>query len=71
MKVTDVVTEVELAMEESQNQRDARVEGLWKRLDYQHKGELDWKALQRGLKKIDHRQLCLAVQLARLHCLIE
>ncbi|KAH6656811.1 mitochondrial carrier domain-containing protein [Truncatella angustata] len=54
MKVTDVVSEIELEMEESQNARDARVEALWKRLDYQGKGELDWKALQRGLKKIDH-----------------
>lgn len=59
MKVTDVVTELELEMEESQNQRDARVEALWRKLDYQRKGELDWKALQRGLKKIDHRQLYL------------
>jgi solute carrier family 25 (mitochondrial phosphate transporter), member 23/24/25/41 len=56
MKVPDVVSEIALEMEESQNQRDARVEALWKRLDYQHKGELDWKGLQRGLKKIDHRQ---------------
>jgi solute carrier family 25 phosphate transporter 23/24/25/41 len=56
MKATDVVSEIELEMEESQNERDARVEALWKRLDYQRKGELDWKALQRGLKKIDHRQ---------------
>ncbi|KAM0815001.1 putative Mitochondrial carrier domain-containing protein [Seiridium cardinale] len=54
MKVTDVVSEIEMEMEESQNQRDARVEALWKKLDYQQKGELDWKALQRGLKKIDH-----------------
>jgi solute carrier family 25 phosphate transporter 23/24/25/41 len=56
MKVTDVITELEMEMDESQNQRDARVEALWQKLDYQHKGELDWKALQRGLKKIDHRQ---------------
>ncbi|KAH8677520.1 mitochondrial carrier domain-containing protein [Xylariales sp. PMI_506] len=54
MKVTDVVTELELEMEESQNERDARVENLWKKLDHQKKGELDWKALQTGLKKIDH-----------------
>ncbi|KAK6084168.1 Calcium-binding mitochondrial carrier SAL1 [Seiridium cupressi] len=54
MKVTDVVSEIEMEMEESQSQRDARVEALWKKLDYQQKGELDWKALQRGLKKIDH-----------------
>lgn len=54
MKVPDVVTEIGMEMGESQNQRDARVEALWKKLDYQHKNELDWKALQRGLKKIDH-----------------
>jgi solute carrier family 25 (mitochondrial phosphate transporter), member 23/24/25/41 len=57
MKVTDLVREVELEMAESQNQKDARVEGLWKRLDYQGKGELDWRGLQKGLRKIDHRQL--------------
>ncbi|EMR69495.1 putative calcium dependent mitochondrial carrier protein [Eutypa lata UCREL1] len=43
-----------MELAESQNQRDARVEQLWKRLDFQRKGELDWKALQKGLKKIDH-----------------
>ncbi|KAJ1325102.1 solute carrier family 25 (mitochondrial phosphate transporter) member 23/24/25/41 [Microdochium nivale] len=54
MKVPDVVTKANLNMAESQNQRDARVEALWRRLDYQNKGELDWQALQKGLKKIDH-----------------
>ncbi|KAJ2991381.1 hypothetical protein NUW58_g2535 [Xylaria curta] len=49
-----MVTKVEMEMAESQNERDARVEKLWKQLDYQGKGELDWKGLQRGLKKIDH-----------------
>jgi solute carrier family 25 (mitochondrial phosphate transporter), member 23/24/25/41 len=55
MKATDVVSKMELDLEESQNARDARVEKLWKRLDYQGTGELDWKGLQKGLKKIDHR----------------
>lgn len=41
---------------ESQNSRDARVEGLWKRLDTLNKGELDLNGLRRGLRKIDHRQ---------------
>ncbi|KAH9898642.1 mitochondrial carrier [Xylariomycetidae sp. FL2044] len=41
-------------MAESQNQRDARIEELWKQLDYQGRGELDWKGLQKGLKRIDH-----------------
>ncbi|KAK8093681.1 mitochondrial carrier domain-containing protein [Apiospora hydei] len=54
MKASDAITEVGLTMEESQNQRDARLEQLWKKLDYQSKGELDWKGLQRGLRKIDH-----------------
>ncbi|KAI1320757.1 mitochondrial carrier [Xylariaceae sp. FL0255] len=54
MKLPDVVTEIEMEMTESQNERDARVERLWRQLDYQGKGELDWKGLQRGLKKIDH-----------------
>ncbi|CAJ2510718.1 Uu.00g063430.m01.CDS01 [Anthostomella pinea] len=54
MKLPDVVTELEMDLEESQNQRDARVEQLWKKLDYQNKGALDWKGLQRGLKRIDH-----------------
>ncbi|KAI0137164.1 mitochondrial carrier domain-containing protein [Xylariales sp. AK1849] len=54
MKVTDVVSESGMEMEESQKQRDARIEALWRKLDYQHKSELDWKALQRGLRKIDH-----------------
>ncbi|KAK8086218.1 hypothetical protein PG994_001192 [Apiospora phragmitis] len=38
MKASDVITEVGLTMEESQNQRDARLEQLWKKLDYQSKG---------------------------------
>ncbi|KAI0406259.1 mitochondrial carrier domain-containing protein [Xylaria palmicola] len=54
MKPSDVVNELKMEMAESQNERDARVEQLWKRLDDQGKGELDWKGLQRGLKKIDH-----------------
>ncbi|KAI1499425.1 calcium dependent mitochondrial carrier protein [Biscogniauxia marginata] len=54
MKVPDVASELEMELAESQNQRDARVEQLWKKLDYQHRGELDWKDLQKGLKRIDH-----------------
>jgi len=56
MKRPDLVTKLEMDMAESQNERDARVEELWKRLDFQGKGELDLKGLQKGLKKIDHRQ---------------
>ncbi|KAL7624482.1 hypothetical protein AAE478_006047 [Parahypoxylon ruwenzoriense] len=49
-----MVTKLEMEMAESQNQRDARVEQLWRKLDYQGKGELDWKGLQKGLRRIDH-----------------
>lgn len=44
---------------ESQNQRDRRVEELWLKLDPQGAGELDVKGLQKGLRRIDHRQLDL------------
>ncbi|OTB01597.1 hypothetical protein M426DRAFT_63815 [Hypoxylon sp. CI-4A] len=54
MDIPKVITELEMEMEESQNQRDARVEDLWRKLDYQGKGELDWKGLQKGLRRIDH-----------------
>ncbi|KAI1099748.1 mitochondrial carrier [Jackrogersella minutella] len=54
MDIPKVITKLEMEMEESQNQRDARVEELWRKLDYQHKGELDWKGLQKGLRRIDH-----------------
>ena len=56
MKVPRAVTELELELEESQNARDKRVEELWRKLDPQGKGELDFRGLQRGLKKIDHRK---------------
>lgn len=55
MKITEVVSELEMEMEESQNQRDKRVEELWKKLDPQGHGELDFKGLQKGLRRIDHR----------------
>ncbi|EAQ86749.1 hypothetical protein CHGG_08002 [Chaetomium globosum CBS 148.51] len=41
-------------MEEPQNQRDRRVEDLWKKLDPAGHGELDFKGLQKGLRRIDH-----------------
>ncbi len=56
MKITSVVSELEMEMKESQNERDKRVEVLWRKLDPQGKGELDLKGLQKGLRKIDHRQ---------------
>jgi len=54
MTLSDVVSELELDMEESQNQRDKRVEELWRKLDPAGQGELDFKGLQKGLKRIDH-----------------
>lgn len=54
MTITPVVTELEMESKESQNQRDKRVEGLWRKLDPQGTGELDVKGLQKGLQRIDH-----------------
>ncbi|KXH28358.1 hypothetical protein CSAL01_10656 [Colletotrichum salicis] len=54
MGVTNWVTERQMEVDESQNQRDKRVEDLWRQLDHQGTGHLDFKGLQKGLKKIDH-----------------
>ncbi|KAK0670049.1 mitochondrial carrier domain-containing protein [Cercophora samala] len=54
MKVSDVVLKLEVEMAESQNQRDKRVEDLWRKLDPAGHGELDYKGLQKGLQRIDH-----------------
>ena len=56
MKLSDVVSELQVEMEESQNERDKRVEELWKRLDPAGHRELDFKGLQKGLRRIDHRK---------------
>lgn len=55
MLITKVVTKLEMDMQESQKQRDKRLEELWRKLDPQATGELDLKGLQKGLRKIDHR----------------
>lgn len=55
MSPSKLVREVRHGLGESQNQRDARVEHLWDKLDPGRTGELDFKALQRGFRKIDHR----------------
>ena len=57
MKLPKAVTVLELELEESQNARDKRVEELWRKLDPQGRRELDFKGLQRGLRRIDHRTL--------------
>ncbi|KAI6350666.1 hypothetical protein MCOR25_010493 [Pyricularia grisea] len=54
MKITDVVSELEASMAESQNSRDKRMEELWRELDPKGAGELDLKELKRGLRRIDH-----------------
>lgn len=52
----DVMTEVRKELRESQNQRDKRIEDLWRTLNPAKTGALDLRALQRGLRKIDHRK---------------
>lgn len=54
MSVAKLVTDVERQLGESQNERDARIERLWSKLDPAGKGELDLKALQKGFHRIDH-----------------
>ncbi|KAE9380458.1 mitochondrial carrier [Stipitochalara longipes BDJ] len=39
---------------ESADARDLRIEHLWKKLDPQNKGELDFNGLKKGLIRIDH-----------------
>lgn len=56
MKVSDAVSELQVKMEEPQNKRDERVEALWKKLNPAGHGELDFKGLQKGLRRIDHRK---------------
>lgn len=55
MKITEVVSKVEMEIAESQNARDKRVEELWRKLNPQGSSELDLKGLQKGLRRIDHR----------------
>lgn len=42
---------------ESPEEKAARTLSLWKQLDTQNEGSLDLKALKKGLKKLDHREL--------------
>lgn len=57
MGVSKLVLDAERGLEESQNQRDARVEALWLQLDPGRTGELDLKGLRKGFRRIDHREL--------------
>lgn len=56
MSATKLVSDAERRFGESPNERDARVERLWSRLDPTGKGELDLKGLQKGFRRIDHRE---------------
>lgn len=64
MSPSKLVSKLEHGIEESQNQCDARVEHLWAKLDPTKTGELDFKGLQKGFKKIDHRAFHLALKTA-------
>jgi solute carrier family 25 (mitochondrial phosphate transporter), member 23/24/25/41 len=55
--MSKLATDVEYGLTESQNEKDARVEQLWARLDPGRAGELDLKGLQKGFRRIDHREL--------------
>jgi hypothetical protein len=46
---------------ETQNERDARIEELWQKLDQQRKGKLDVNGLRKGLDKIDHRMFAVSI----------
>jgi len=41
---------------ELEGSQDSRIESLWSSLDQQGKGQIDVKALKKGLEKIDHRK---------------
>ena len=41
---------------ELEGSQDSRIESLWSSLDEQGKGQIDVKALKKGLEKIDHRK---------------
>lgn len=58
MKTPNVVSDLAAEMDEHEleNQRDERIEELWRKLDPAGRGELDFKGLQKGLKRIDHRK---------------
>ncbi|CAK7216856.1 hypothetical protein SBRCBS47491_002972 [Sporothrix bragantina] len=48
------VAELRAFENSTKNQRDKRVEDLWRRLDPQGDRELDLKGLKKGLRRIDH-----------------
>ncbi|KAF4121644.1 solute carrier family 25 (mitochondrial phosphate transporter), member 23/24/25/41 [Geosmithia morbida] len=54
MSHSKVLAKAAHSLEESQNQRDARVEQLWRELEPNAAGELDFRGLKKGFRKIDH-----------------
>lgn len=48
-----------MAPGESDYERDKRVAKLWETLDTRNEGHIDLTGLKKGLKKIDHRELCV------------
>jgi solute carrier family 25 (mitochondrial phosphate transporter), member 23/24/25/41 len=56
MKGPTLVAELHKELKESQNERDKRIEELWRTLGPNKKGELDLNGLQKGLRRIDHRE---------------
>jgi len=70
MSTLDVAPEAVANMDESQNERDKRVEDLWMRLDPAGHKELDFKGLQKGLRRIDHRKTLWELECANLADLV-
>lgn len=54
---TTAVAELRAIEFSTKNQRDKRVEDLWRRIDPQGDRELDLKGLKKGMRRIDHREL--------------
>ena len=61
---TDLATELRKELRESQNQRDKRVEDLWRTLNPSKTAAMDLRSLQKGLRKMDHRESCACTLLA-------
>jgi hypothetical protein len=57
MRPSTQVSDAQHGFEESPHRpRNVQTELLWARLDPSRSGELDYKALQKGFRKIDHRE---------------
>lgn len=52
----EMAAELRKELRESQNQRDKRIEDLWGTLNQSKSAAMDLKGLQRGLRRIDHRE---------------